>query len=186
MDHLSPVIEGFENPTMATLFREMLTVNPVSKKNSRGPKTAVATSKDGSCPPASKPASSSPTPSAGSGSTAQQKIAFLKSILSEQRATADSLMESAKKMGPVSQKLIAQNTAYEAAFESDLVAPMPGISGTLQGFTLFFFVLSYFALAIVVSILVSQTSGNTSDALKIFGMFIIGFLVALGLIARLG
>jgi hypothetical protein len=186
MDHLSPVIEGFENPTMATLFREMLTVNPsVSKMSSRGPKTAVATSKDGSCPPASNSASSPPTAS-GSGSTPQQKIAFLKSILNEQKATADSLMESAKNMGPVSQKLVAQTAAYDAAFESDVTSPMPNISGTLQGFSLFFFILSFFSLAIVSSIMTNHATGSTSAALKTFGMFLITFIVAIAIIIRIG
>ena len=180
-EHLSPVMEGFENPTMSTLFREMLKITPVSKSNSRGPKIPVATSKDGTCPPANSQAS--PT-TASYDSSASQKIAFLKSILSEQRATADSLMDSAKKMGPVSQKLVAQKGAYDAAFETDLVAPLPNTSGTLQGFTLVFFTLAFFSLAIVVSILVNQTTGNAQTAAKVFGGFVIGYIVLLAFISN--
>jgi hypothetical protein len=182
-EQLSPVMEGFENPTMATLFREMLKVSPVPKKNSRGPKTSVATSKDGTCPPAS---SSKPSPSQTATSTTSEKIAFLKSILSEQRETADSLMESAKKMGPVAQKLVAQKDAYDAAFETDVLAPMPNTSGTLQGFTLVFFTLAFFSLAIVASILTNQATGNVNSALKTFGAFVIAYCVALGIIAKFG
>jgi hypothetical protein len=177
-DQLSPVMEGFENPTMATVFREMLKVTPTKKKSSRGPKIPVATSSDGTCPPVN---SVSSNPGGDSVETAQ-KVAFLRSILTEQRATTDSLLDSAKKMGPVAQKLVAKKAAYDAAFESDLVAPLPNISGTLQGFTLFFFVLSYFSLAIVVSIM----SGSATAGLRVFGGFIIGFIVAIALISRLG
>jgi hypothetical protein len=180
MDRLSPVMEGFSNPTMATLFQEMLKVAPHTTKNSRGPKTIVA-SKDGTCPTA--PVSAAKTPSSSDGG---DKIAFLKSILNEQKETADSLMDSAKKMGPVAQKLVAQTAAYDAAFESDVLAPMPKMSGTLQGFTLFFFIMSYFSLAIIVSIMTNQATGNVNTALKTFGMFLIGFFVGIALIIRLG
>lgn len=182
-ENLSPVMEGFENPTMSTLFREILKITPVSKSNSRGPKIPVATSKDGTCPPTN---SQGAPATASSGSSTSEKIAFLKSILSEQKATADSLMDSAKKMGPVSQKLVAQKGAYDAAFESDLLAPLPNTSGTLQGFTLVFFTMAFFSLAIVVSILVNQTTGNAQTAVKIFGGFIIAYIVTLSLISKYG
>ena len=181
-EHLSPVMEGFENPTMSTLFREMLKITPVSKSNSRGPKIPVVTSKDGTCPPANSQGASAT--SSSTYTTTSEKIAFLKSILSEQRATADSLMDSAKKMGPVSQKLVAQKGAYEAAFETDLLAPLPNTSGTLQGFTLVFFTLAFFSLAIVLSILVNQTTGNVQTAAKVFGGFVIAYIVSLAFISK--
>lgn len=184
-EHLSPVMEGFENPTMATLFREMLKVTPVTKKNSRGSKMSPAASGDKSCPPATSSSLSS-TITASSDTSSSQKIAFLKSVINEQQATADSLMESAKKMGPVSQKLVAQKAAYDAAFESDLVAPMPNMSGSLQGFALVFFTLAFLSLAIVASVLTNQTTGNLQSALKIFGMFLIAYIVSIAMIARLG
>ena len=184
-EHLSPVMEGFENPTMATVFREMLKITPVKNSNSRGPKSAIGSSSSGSCPPSSSPpASSTVTPSASS--SASDKIAFLKSILTEQKATADSLMDSAKKMGPVSQKLMAQKGAYEAAFESDLLAPMPNTSGSLQGFTLVFFTLAFFSLAIVASILTNQATGNVTSAFTTFGGFIIVYILSFALISKYG
>lgn len=184
-EHLSPVMEGFENPTMATVFREMLMVRPVNNSRGRGPKTAVGASSDGSCPPSSGPPPSATT-AMSSGSSTSQKIAFLKSILTEQRATADSLMDSAKKMGPVSQKLVAQKSAYDAAFETDILASMPNTSGTLQGFTLVFFTLAFFSLGIVTSILTNQTTGNVQTALKVFGGFVIAYVVSLSLISKYG
>ncbi len=177
-------MEGFENPTMATVFREMLKITPVKNSGGRGPKTTIGSSSSGSCAPSSTPASSTATASGVSSSS--EKIAFLKSILTEQKATADSLMESAKKMGPVSQKLMAQKSAYDAAFESDLLAPMPNTSGTLQGFTLVFFTLAFFSLSIVASILINQTTGNPTSAFITFGGFIIAYIFSFALISRYG
>lgn len=183
-EHLSPVMEGFENPTMSTLFREMLKITPTTNSKSRGPKTAVATSKDGTCPPSASAAA--PAATASSSSSVAEKIAFLKSILSEQKKTADSLMESAKKINPIAQKLTAKTAAYDAAFESEQVAPMPNISGTLQGFTLVFFSLAFFSLAIVASIITSQATGNVNSALKTFGGFFMVYCIAVGMIIRYG
>jgi hypothetical protein len=184
-EYLSPVMEGFSNPTMATVFREMLMITPVEKSKGRGPKTPIGTSSDGTCPPPrSEPQTA--TSGSGSGSTRSEKIAFLKSILKEQRDTADSLMESAKTMAPVAQKIMAQKGAYEAAFESDILAPMPNTSGTLQGFTLVFFTLAFFSLGIVVSIMTNQATGKVDAALKMFGGFIIAYIVSISLISKYG
>jgi len=183
-EHLSPVMEGFENPTMATVFQEMLKITPVKNSRGRGPKSAItaSASSSGSCPPSSAAPSTSSTPMPLSGSSTSEKIAFLKSIITEQKTTADSLMDSAKKMGPVAQKLSTQKAAYDAAFESDLVAPMPNTSGTLQGFTLVFFTLALFSLAIVSSIL----AGNAVSGLATFAGFTIAYVVSLALISRYG
>ena len=186
VEHLSPVMEGFENPTMATVFREMLMVTPVHTSKSRGPRTTVSSSSGGTCGSSSSQATTSSTSQATASSSMSEKIAFLKSILTEQKATADSLMESAKKIGPVAQKLVAQKGAYDAAFESDLVAPMPNTSGTLQGFTLVFFTLAMFSLAIVSSIITNQVTGNPASALKTFGGFVIMYIVSIGLISTYG
>lgn len=95
-------------------------------------------------------------------------------------------METAKKIGPVSKKLTAKTNAYDAAFESEQVAPMPNISGTLQGFTLVFFTLAFFSLAIVASIITSQATGNVNSALKTFGGFFMLYCFATGMIIRFG
>ena len=80
---------------------------------------------------------------------AANKIAFLKTAINEQRVLADSLMESSKKMGPVSQKLSADTRAYQAAFETDIITPQPQTGSTLQGFTLIFFIISFFSILTV-------------------------------------
>jgi len=149
-DHLSPVMEGFENPTMATIFGELLQITSTSKNASSG------------------------------------KIAFLKSILEQQKSTADSLMKSAKKIGPISQRIENKDSAYDAAFESDLIAPIPNTSGALQGFAYVFFLLSFISLAIVVVIGVSQTSGNISYILGSVGAFIFLIILSLLLLQRYG
>jgi len=148
-DHLSPVMEGFSNPTMTSVFREMLKMS--NSQTSTG-----------------------------------QNVEFLKNIVEEQKRSADALMESAKKIGPVSQTIKASDDAYTAAFETDVVAPMPTMSGTLQGFTIFFFTVSFISLSIVLSVSVNLMSGNTSYAVYTFIFCIVSFLVISSLIARLG
>jgi len=148
-DHLSPIMEGFGNPTMDSVFREML-------------KTKT------------------------SGSTVTANVAFFKDLIQQQKDLADSLMQSAKKIGPVIQRKVSSESAYDAAFESDITAPLPNTSGTLQGFTLFFFILSFTCLAIVFSININYVSGNTTYAVYTFLSFIFLFVLAMSLITRLG
>ena len=148
-DHLSPIMEGFDNPTMDTVFGELLQVSSNSKLNS-------------------------------------EKISFLKSILTQQMSTADSLMKSAKKLVPISQRIMNNDGAYDAAFESDIIAPLPKMSGTLQGFTLVFFIISFISLAIISSILVSQISSNTNHVITTLVIFIVLMIVSMSLIIRYG
>ena len=95
-------------------------------------------------------------------------------------------MASAKKIGPVSQKNIASEDAYDAAFESDPAAALPSGSSSLQGFTIFFFILSFLSLAIVASINVNVISGDTTYAITAFVVFLVLFIVSIALIARFG
>ena len=148
-DHLSPIIEGFDNPTMKTVFGELLQVSSNSKLNS-------------------------------------EKISFLKSILTQQRLTTDSLMKSAKKIGPISQKITNKDVSYNAAFESDIAAPIPNMSGTLQGFTFVFFIISFISLAIVMTLTVSQISSNIIHTITTLAAFIILILISVPLIFRFG
>jgi len=182
-DHLSPYSkEGFTNPTMDNIFNDMLQISVIKDKSSSKGSRKSTIASDGSCVPASSNATSSNTITPGS----LEKIAFLKSILTEQKKTADSLMNSAKHLQPVSQKIVAMDSAYTASFESDIQAPLPNRSGTLQGFTIMFFFLSYIALAIVMSVLVNQKTGNTSNSLKVFAVFVVGFFVLIALLTRFG
>jgi len=186
MDGLwSPYKEGFTNPTMTNLFTNMLQV-PVIDTNitkSKGPRINVISS-DGSCVPSSSSSDTSTDSSLLTSST--KKIAFLKSLLDEQKKSVDSLMESSKRINPISQKIAALDTAYEAAFESDVASPLPNISGTLQGFTIFFFLLSFLALAIIMTVIVNQTTSSTSISFGTFGIFVAGIISSIALLNRFG
>ena len=112
--------------------------------------------------------------------------AFLKEMLLDKKATIDSLMDTAKKISPASQTILALESAYDAAFESEVAAPLPNSSGSLQGFTLIFFLISFFSLAFVSSVYVNNLTGNSIDAIKTFAVFLIIFFVAFGLVRRFG
>jgi hypothetical protein len=157
-EFLAPVTEGFTD--MDLLFQNILKVNPITNT-----KTTMAMS----------PTKTNGTPTA-----------FLKEMLKDKKETVDSLMDTAKKISPASQSISALETAYDAAFESDISAPLPNSSASLQGFTLIFFVISFFSLAIVLSVWVNNLTGNTMDAVKTFGVFTIIFFVVFGLLRRFG
>jgi hypothetical protein len=145
-DHLSPLIQGFTNPTMSSLYEMLKT----------------------------------------SSSDLSNNITFVKNLIQQQEDLADSLMDSAKKIGPVSQKIITSEDAYDAAFETDSATALPSGASSLQGFTLFFFILSFLSLAIVASININAISGNTTYAITTFVSFIVLFIVSIALINRFG
>ena len=146
-DHLSPLIQGFTNPTMITLYDMIKT-------------------------------------STKSLSEVSPNLKIVYDLLQQQQELADSLMASAKKLGPVSQKIITSEDAYDAAFETDVAAALPNRSSSLQGFTLFFFILSFLSLSIVASINVNSISGSTSYAIGTFVSFIALFILSIALINR--
>jgi hypothetical protein len=157
-DYFAPVTEGFTD--MDLIFKNILKVNPVTQT-----KTAMTMS---------------PTMTTGS------PTAFLREMLDDKKATVTSLMDTAKKISPASQTIVALETAYDAAFESEVAAPLPNSSATLQGFTLIFFVVSFFSLALVTSVYINNVTGNTSDAMKTFGVFTVIFFILFGLVTRFG
>ena len=114
------------------------------------------------------------------------QVDFLKQVLEDKKATADSLMATAKKLGPIAQTASASQDAYDAAFESDTETPLPNISGTLQGFTLVFFLLSFVSLAIIMTVIVNQASSSTSISLGTFGIFVGGLIGSIALLNRFG
>ena len=118
--------------------------------------------------------------------TITDNVNFLKALLQQQKDLASSLITSSKTISPISQKIGQSDKAYSAAFETDITAPLPNITGTLQGFTLFFVTLSYFSLAIVSCVNVNELTGNTMVAVYTFIGFILMFFMLLSLISRLG
>jgi hypothetical protein len=185
-DHWAPYTkEGFTNPTITNLFTSMLQVPVLDTKTKRTRGTRVnVISSNGSCVPSSSTSEITNEFSLRSSNT--EKISFLKSLLHEQKKSVDSLMESSKKINPISQKIAALDTAYEAAFESDVAAGIPNISGTLQGFTIVFFLLSFMALAIITTVIVNQTTSSTSVSIGTFGIFVAGMMITLVLLNRFG
>lgn len=187
-EHLSPFVEGFENETMQTLFTEMLKVKSSSKVSSakRTKKAISARAADGTCAPVSSASNgNSPGNPSSLFNNSDDKVAFLKSVIKQQRETVDSLMASSKKINPVAQKIKTIDTAYDSAFETDITSPLPTMSSTLQGFTIFFFTLSYFSLAIVVCIMLNNQTGSTSNALKLFAALFMAFFILVNLIPRI-
>lgn len=161
---MAPVNEGFAN--MDLVFENLLKVTPITHTKTMMP--------------------DAPRTSNQAAPTSSNQVAFLKEMLEDKKATVDSLMDSAKKISPASQTLSSLETAYDAAFESEETAPLPNSSGTLQGFTLIFFLVSFFSLAFVTSVYVNNLTGNTTDAIKTFGIFVIILLPSLGLLTRFG
>jgi hypothetical protein len=245
--HLSPVMEGFSNPTMDSVFREMLKT-PTSataktltyvqggdirtyNNNSQivvlndnlfpahpagigykitgttvQPNTTVTNYRFGKSNPSSvydvifidlsKPVTSvdgdqtfyyvNPGDANLNIPNIQTRVEFLKSLVQQQKDIADSLMRTSKKLGPISQSKVNKEDAYDAAFETSVNAPLPMATGTLQGFTLIFFIISFLCLAVVFSININIISNNTSYAIFTFISFIALFIVSIGLIIRLG
>jgi len=157
---MAPITEGFTN--LDLIFQNLIKVSPIKDTTTRMPVDPNA------------PVTRGP------------QVAFLKEMLQDKKDTADSLMDTAKKISPASQTISSLETAYDAAFESEAATPLPNSSGSLQGFTLIFFAISFFSLAIVASVYINNLTGNTNDALKTFGIFTIIFLVLFGLVRRFG
>ena len=114
------------------------------------------------------------------------RVNFIKNYIEQQKDLADSLMLNIKRLSPISQLKVKKDLASDAAFESDITSPLPNISGTLQGFTLFFFVLSFFSLAIIFSLNINNISGNTSYAVFTFIAFLFLFIISVAMITRFG
>jgi len=117
--------------------------------------------------------------------TPGQTISILRSMLLEQKATAESLLETAKKIGPSAQKIVQAENAYNAAFESDVQAPLPTFGGTFQGFILIFFFISYIVMAFVTTFMVNAISGLANAGLTFVG-FIFLAVVIFSVIYRFG
>lgn len=239
-DQLSPIMEGFANPTMDSVFHEMLkTTTPslgtpltyvqggevltygdnlqivllndnlfpaspaavgyIITGDNVQPNTTVVSYRFGKSNPntrydvifltLSKPVTGiniNQTFYYSAPPDIPTRVTFLQNLVEQQEDLAHSLMASAKKIGPIGQRKIIKDIADDGAFESDTVAPLPNTSGTLQGFTLVFFILSFLTLAIVFCININYISGNTTYAVYTFICFVVLFIVSMALIIRFG
>lgn len=180
-------VEGFDNPTMATVFKDLLMVKSDSTGNGYNFQSASSsTSANGVTCPAGPPLSPGQTPLTLDDSEDTASTSFLKSLILQQKATVDSLITTAKKIGPVANSVFQKKLAYDAAFESDAAARLPNASSTLQGFTLFLFFTSYIALVIVGTIAINSITHSTYITFSAFVGFVTLGVGAFALIIRLG
>ena len=183
MEYAAPYkIEGFDNPAMQSVFTNLLTVTPISYTS--GARTS-STGQPGQ-PGQACPSTATLPLSISDGSTPAQPTSFLISMLVDQKKATKALMDAAKRIGPVTQKVVQMEQANATAFESDLQASIPNIGGSLQGFIFLFFIVSYAALTLVSTIMVNVVTGSTGKAGGTFAVFILIGIISMSLIARLG
>ena len=178
--------EGFSNPDMNSVFNTLLRIKP--NKNIHPRKVPQESSKpDGtSCAPSKLQSGQTPLTMEGVNLDSDtESISFLKTMLIQQKKTADSLMNTAKRIGPAAKRATQMENAYEAAFESDTLASLPRAGGTLQGFILLFFFVSYISLALVTTLAVNAITGSMQKAAGTFVGFIVIGIILMALISRL-
>lgn len=169
-------IEGFDNPDMHSVFNNLLKISPVTRVHGRSSRSSGSSA----CP-----ANDGQRPISFQDDTDTAPTAFLKSMLIQQKTATKSLMDTAKRIGPAAQKVVQMEGAYDAAFESDIQASLPRAGGTLQGFVLLFFSISYIVLALVTTMMVNIVTGSSKKALGVFAVFCILGIVILALLVRL-
>lgn len=186
-EYTSPYkVEGFENVTMSKVFTDLLMIRPPVKKAQQGSngRPKKTSSSNPSCPPDNAGPNTFTTGTAGDG--AAEPTSFLKTMLIQERNTVDSLMATAKKISPVAKRINQMEDAYDAAYESDVRAPLPGTSKTLQGFAVLLFFISYIALAIIGTIAINSITKSGRIAAGAFAGFVIVGFILLAVIAQLG
>jgi hypothetical protein len=180
-------VEGFTNDVFATLLT-MPSPNFVQTRSVPGRASGVTNTESGTCPPVAPvvpvvpPAS--PSPGSASGTPEIPSTPFLSKLIQDEKNAIESLFRTASKILPITNSLIIDESAYDAAFEATRPAPIPTYGSTLQGFTFILFFWSYLSLAIVVSIYINQTTGNTANALGTFGAAILGLVLIFALMKR--
>jgi hypothetical protein len=185
-------IEGFANPTMESVFQDLLTVKIPSNKHLRRSMISSDTSipsvqsVGNTCNTASSKDQLTTVSQMESDVDSGQQTSFLRSILVQQRDSVKSLLETAKMIGPVAQKIEQKEQAYDAAFESDRQAVAPLGGGNIQGFALLFFIVSFIAFTIVCTIAVNELTHSHYVAGGAFIGFLILGIVFMALIVRLG
>ena len=173
-------IEGFENLDMRNVFNTLLTITP-PPPSGRRTSSKSGSGGSGACPP-----NPGQTPlSISESGRSDEPTSFLKTMLIHQRDATKALMNTAKRIGPATQKVVQMEDAYSTAFENDLQADLPDVGGTLQGFVLVFFIVSYCALSLVSSIMTYVVYGSIKNALGIFTAFILAGMIITSLLARL-
>lgn len=174
------VVEGFT----ADVFNNILVIpksNIVPSTAAPGRSSGVTNTNSGTCPPAVSVTAPPQTPPAPPGLTPYTPPKFLMQMIINEKDSVESLLRSAAKIGPMANTVVQSDDASDAAFVAKAPAPIPTYGSTLQGFTFILFFWSYISLAIVTSIYINQTTGNTTNAVGTF----IGSIVALVIIFSL-
>ena len=177
-------IEGFSDPTMSSIFDNMLTITlkQNKNKNSQSGYTSRSGSKSGSCAPSVPSQAPLTLPTV----TEDESTSFLKTVIEQQKQSVDSLMSTAKRLNPLAKKASQMEAAYDAAFENEAVAAQPMLGSTMQGFILLFFLVSYVALTIVTCMTVNMLTESGTKTAGTFVMFVVLGLVLLSLVIQLG
>jgi hypothetical protein len=176
------MVEGF---TTGDVFEQVLRMprsSIVPTKAVPGKSSGVTNTNSGTCPPAG--ASTPPVSSATPTLTPYTPPPFLKKLIQDEKKSVESLLRTAAKIGPMANTVIESENASDAAFIAKEPAPIPTYGSTLQGFTFILFFWSYLSLAIVGSIYINQTTGNTANAVGTFVGAIIALVVIFGVIKR--
>jgi len=174
------VVEGFT----ADVFNNVLVIpksNFVPSKAAPGRPSGVTNTNSGTCPPAGGVTALSPPNNPPPALTPYTPPKFLMQMIINEKDSVESLLRSAAKIGPMANTVVQSDDASDAAFVAKAPAPIPTYGSTLQGFTFILFFWSYISLAIVTSIYINQTTGNTTNAVGTF----IGSIVALVIIFSL-
>ena len=176
--------EGFTN-----LFTDVLKVpNPSLTRHSKIPNSGsrVISSSSKECRTGDFGSTIGTVYNSGNPITPKTPSPLLKQIILNEKESVESLLKVAAKIGPVVNTIVEKEKAYDAAFESEVPAPLPSYGSSLQGFALLLFFVSYAALIIVLAIYINATTNNAAMAGGTFiGMFILAFIM-MGLLRRYG
>ena len=177
------IIEGF---TAGDIFDQVLRMpksSIVPRKAVPGKASGVTNTNSGTCPP---PVTANAGGSATATITPYTAPPFLKKLIQEEKNSVESLLRTAAKIGPMANTVVETEDASDAAFVSKIPAPIPTYGSTIQGFTFILFFWSYVSLAIVSSIYINQTTGNTMNAVGTFIGSIIGLVLIFAFMKRYG
>jgi len=175
------VIEGFT----ADVFDKVLVMaqsNIVPSKTAPGRSSGTTNTNSGTCPPAGAVAAAAGA--AGGLGSPYTSTPFLKKMIQDEQNAVESLLRTAAKIGPIANTLVESENAADAAFVAKAPAPIPTYGSTLQGFTFILFFWSYISLAIVGSIYINQTTGNTMNAVGTFIASIVALVIIFSLMKR--
>jgi len=177
------VVEGFTGDDVFKQVLRMPKPSIVPTKAVPGKSSGVTNTNSGTCPSAvTAPTSTSSTTSPTINPYTPPP--FLKKLIQDEKNSVESLLRTAAKIGPMANSVIESENASDAAFMAKEPAPIPTYGSTIQGFTFILFFWSYVSLAIVGSIYINQTTGNTANAVGTFVGAIILLVVIFGVMKR--